>query len=359
MKITVFNYALEMGGTDRVAVELSKIFSNEGEQDVVFLTMKARSDDYFDLSPLIKRADLGFVADDKKQQGISYLGGRAFKAFLKMIVFILKERPDYLVSNWTSINCFALFAAWPFSVRVVCVEHMHFDQPSKLWRFLRWLVYRTAYRVVCLTEQDLDEYKKIGAKAVKIFNPLTVEVLKMSKRQGTKFVAVGRLEEQKGFDILIKAFKRVSTIYPDACLEIYGDGSQRDILLRLILEFDLEGAVTLKGATKNISEAYASADFFVLSSRFEGFGLVIVEAQAHGLPVVSFDCPRGPSEIIFNEVNGFLVENGSCKKLAEKMIELIENPVMCSEMVAAGLKSNERFGHETIRQEWLNKVFGG
>ena len=358
MKVVIFNYALEMGGTDRVAVELSKILSNEREHDMIFLTMKARVNDYFELDPSVRRIDLGFCADDKKQQGVSYLGWRAFKSFLRMIFFTLKERPDYIISNWTSINCFALFATFFFKVRVVCVEHIHFEQPSRFWSFLRKLTYRTAYRVVCLTDQDLEGYTCIGAKAVKIFNPLTVNVLKRSKRQGNKFIAVGRLEEQKGFDILIKAFKSVVASHSNASLEIYGEGTQRGVLRKLIREFDLEESVTLKGATKDISRAYAGADFFVLSSRFEGFGLVIVEAQAHGLPVVSFDCPRGPSEIISDGVNGLLVENGSCKKLAEKMIYLIDNPELCSKMVAAGIISNKRFEHEAIRQEWLHKVFG-
>ncbi|WLH47917.1 glycosyltransferase family 4 protein [Pseudomonas beijingensis] len=358
MKIVIFNYALEMGGTDRVAVELSKILSDEGKRDIIFLTMKARENDYFKLDHSVSRMDLGFCADDKKQRGVSYLGWRAFKSFLKMIFFILKEKPDYIVSNWTSINCFALLSALPFNVRVVCVEHMHFEQPSKFWSLLRRLIYRAAYRVVCLTDRDLYEYKKIGAKAIKIFNPLTVDVLERSKRQGRKFIAVGRLEEQKGFDILIRAFRNVVAAYSDACLEIYGDGTQRDMLSQLIQDFNLEESVTLMGATKDISRAYASADFFVLSSRFEGFGLVIVEAQAHGIPVVSFDCPRGPSEIISDGVNGLLVENGSCKQLSEKMIYLIENPEMCSKMVIAGIISNKRFEHETIRREWLHKVFG-
>uniref|UniRef100_UPI0022EC8B5A glycosyltransferase n=1 Tax=Pseudomonas sp. VB3 TaxID=2994641 RepID=UPI0022EC8B5A len=192
-----------------------------------------------------------------------------------------------------------------------------------------------------------------------IYNPLTVEVSKFSRREGKKFIAVGRLELQKGFDILVRSFRLVLNQFPDALLEIYGDGTQRRALSALISELALEGSVTLKGATKNISDAYASSDFFVLSSRFEGFGLVIVEAQAHGLPVVAFDCPRGPAEIINDRVNGLLVENGSVTDLAMKMIELIESPEMCSEMVNAAFISNKRFVHESIREEWLAKVFGG
>lgn len=358
MKIIVFNYALEMGGTDRVAVELSKIFSTGG-MEVSFLSMKKFDHDYYDLDSSVRRIDLGFEADDQKKRGLSYLGFGALKAFIKMIFLIIREKPDYLISNWTSVNCFALLATLPFNVRVVCIEHMHFDQPPKFWKLCRRLIYWSAHRIVCLTDQDLHEYRRLGFKAEKIYNPLTVDVLNLSKRQGKKFIAVGRLELQKGFDILINSFKAVVSQHADACLEIYGEGTQRDTLWCLISDLGLEASVVLKGGTKNISQAYSQADYFVLSSRFEGFGLVIVEAQAHGLPVVSFDCPRGPSEIITDKINGLLVENGSYKDLSIKMIELIDNPQLCVDMVDAGMKSNERFGHGAILQQWRTKVFGG
>ncbi len=327
--------------------------------DVSFLTMKKREKDYFDLSCSVRRLDLGFTADDEKFRGFGYVRGGAFKSFIRMVFLLLKKRPDYVVSNWTSMNCFALIAALPFKTRVVCIEHMHFDQPSKFWQICRRLTYWSAHRVVCLTSMDLDEYKKFGIKSEKIFNPLTVNVSGLSKRQGKKFIAVGRLEDQKGFDILISAFRAVVNVHPDARLEIYGDGTQRYALFQLIKNFQLESFVTLMGATKDISKAYANSDFFVLSSRFEGFGLVIVEAQAHGLPVVSFDCPRGPSEIITDRVNGLLVENGSIADLSIKMIELLDNPEMCIGMVEAGIISNKRFSHEAILKEWRVKIFGG
>ncbi|VVN01256.1 Glycosyltransferase Gtf1 [Pseudomonas fluorescens] len=357
MKVIVFNYALEMGGTDRVAVELSNIFSNGGI-DVTFLTMKKRQCDYFILNPSVKRLDLGFVADDQADSGVSYLGFRAFKSFFKMFVLLAKERPEFLVSNWTSVNCFALLAALPFKTKVVCVEHIHFAQPSKLWQWFRKLTYWTAHRVVCLTDKDLADYERIGARAEKIYNPLTVEVSRPSKREGKRFIAVGRLELQKGFDILINSFRLVLDQHPDASLDIYGDGTQRSALSMLISELKLEDSINLRGATKDISGAYSRSDFFVLSSRFEGFGLVIIEAQAHGLPVVAFDCPRGPAEIISDRVNGLIAKDGSVTDLAMRMLELIENPELCAQMVDSAYVSNKRFGHESIRTEWLTKVFG-
>lgn len=356
-KILILNYSLALGGTDRVAVELAKIMS-EREHEVMFVSVKKVDKDFFSLPAAVRRNDLGFAADDSVVQGIGYVGVSAVRSLFRLVRLLSHEKPDFVLSNWTSINCFALIACFFSRTKCVCVEHMHFDQPSRLWAMLRRLLYKRAVKVVCLTSDDLQDYRRLGVNAVKIMNPLTTDVKALSAREAKVFVAVGRLELQKGFDLLIQAFSAVICRHPDAKLKIYGAGSQKEELEALIVSLGLMGVVTLCGARQDISSAYSQADFFVLSSRYEGFGLVIVEAQAHGLPVISYDCPRGPSEIITHRKNGLLVNNGSVEALAEGMLELVNDRSLCDRMVAAGFENIERFSHSSIYEEWSTKIFG-
>lgn len=169
-----------------------------------------------------------------------------------------------------------------------------------------------------------------------------------------QIIAVGRYVRQKGFDRLIKAWKMVAVEHPDWVLKIYGDGGMRDQLQRLVEESGLSGKCLLEHTVSDIDRKMKESAIFVLSSRFEGFGLVIVEAMACGLPVVSFACPCGPRDIISDGVDGFLVEDGDCKGLAEAINRLIEDrDLRCSMGKNARLKA-EQYTIEKIGRQWMD-----
>ena len=156
---------------------------------------------------------------------------------------------------------------------------------------------------------------------------------------------------QKGFDRLIPAWSIVSKKHPDWTLSIYGDGMRRQ-LEQQIEELGIAPNCLLEHSVPDIVEKYCESSIFVLSSRYEGFGMVIIEAMACGVPPVSFTCPCGPRDIINDGKDGLLVENGDIKGLAEKICYLIEHEDVRKEMGRSARTSVERFKIEHIAQQW-------
>lgn len=167
-------------------------------------------------------------------------------------------------------------------------------------------------------------------------------------------MAAGRIERIKGFDLLVEAWKEVVTRYPDWTLRIAGGGNPYE-LTQIIKEQKLEESVKLTGPVKEMSAEYLNSSIFVLSSRSEPFGLVLIEAMSFGVPVVSFDCPNGPREIINDGVDGKLVENGNIKALATAITEMIADKGARKKMGKAAIqKYNDKYTIDKIILMWLS-----
>jgi len=244
----------------------------------------------------------------------------------------------------------------PPGVVKVAVENLNFhSHRRRLSRDVRRELGRFD-AIVVLTGDDARDYREElnGAltRVEQIPNALPELGGGTSPLDEKAVVAAGRLTGQKGFDLLIRAFALVVRERPDWELRIYGDGSQRAELERLIAELGLDGSVRLMGATSDIGEELARASVFALSSRFEGFGMVLVEAMSKGVPVVSFDCPRGPSEIVDDGVDGVLVPNGDVGALARALVELTGDEQRRRALGAAGLEKSRRYEIGAIGERW-------
>lgn len=166
-------------------------------------------------------------------------------------------------------------------------------------------------------------------------------------------VAAGRLETSKGFDLLVSAWRDVAAKHPDWTLRIFGDGSKREELDRQIDELGLRGQVTLEGHSTSLQSEMAKASLFVLSSRAEGYGMVLVEAMACGVPVVSTNCPTGPRDIITPGVDGLLVPNKDVDALARAIVEMIElDEDTRRKMGEAALAKAEERSQSSVAAEW-------
>ena len=212
-------------------------------------------------------------------------------------------------------------------------------------------VERRADMVVALTKDDAREWRR--AKQVEVIPNFTVmPVVKLSGCDSKRVLAVGRLEWQKGFDRLIEVWSIVNSRYPDWRLDIFGSGTLEHELQSMIQTYGLSQSVTIYPYTSTIDKEYSGSSIFALSSRYEGFGLVLLEAMQSGLPCVVFDCPFGPSDVVVDGQNGFVVSNGDINVFAEKLCELIAHEDMRKQFSKAAVERVKLFDVDTVMAQW-------
>lgn len=209
---------------------------------------------------------------------------------------------------------------------------------------------RNADVVVTLTNGDAEAWHK--AKRVEVIPNFSVmPVAKLSSCEAKRVISVGRLEWQKGYDMLLEAWEKVVTKFPEWRLDIFGSGTLRDDLERQISSCCIAN-VSIHPFTSNISHEYSESSIIVASSRFEGFSLVLLEAFMHGVPGVAFDCPYGPADVIGNSKCGYLVENGNVLQLAEKIEQLIVDEQFRKGCSVAAVERAKFFDVHVIMERW-------
>ena len=207
-------------------------------------------------------------------------------------------------------------------------------------------------KLVVLSKNDLKNWQKKFKNATYIYNFSPIKHTGEVSLNSKSVISVGRLTHQKGFDRLISAWKIVNEKHPDWILNIFGNGELENDLKNQIKSLGLESNINIKSSTKNIANEYLKSSLYVMSSRFEGFPMVLLEASQLGLPCVSFDCNYGPSEIIINEYDGYLVEQENINSFAEKIIFLIDNENIRKNFSIRSIKKMEKFDIEIIMNNW-------
>jgi glycosyltransferase involved in cell wall biosynthesis len=321
--------------------------------NVTFLTLDDGSrPDCFPLDEKVKRV---------------YLSVHDKKSCYKVLSSYLKENPQDITVSTGGLEFYVLYHIRDGSKKIF---EFHFPfSISKIWmaqRFhgiLRWMAYhfqtwkriwiaRHYDKIIVLCKADEQRWKQFTDKVVCIYNPLTISTEEYSSCENKKVIAAGRLSPEKGFDDLIDSWSIVNKKHPNWILNIFGEGTEHKALLRQIDKLGLRDCVTLCGSTDDIVSEYIDSSLFVLSSREEAFGLVIIEAEACGLPIVAFDCPSGPAELVEDKHNGFLVKAKDVVQLAEKICYLIENKSLRKTFGARSVEISQRFELKKVMAKW-------
>lgn len=209
--------------------------------------------------------------------------------------------------------------------------------------------------VVTLTKHDLPFWKSYAQHTEVIPNMLTIKSKKVVDYGAKRVISAGRYMSEKGFDKLLETWHLINSHFSDWHLYIFGNGD-RTPYQKIAEKYQIGSTVHLMPATNDIAEEFSKSSIYVMSSRYEGFGLVLAEAMSCGLPCVSFDCPYGPREIIADEEDGLLAKDGNIEDLAKKMERLMSSIELRKTMGAKAIHNITRFQPETIMAKWM-KLF--
>lgn len=358
-RITFTISTLECGGAERVLVNISETLHQRGYQ-VSVITLYGRDHDFYSLSPGISRVALDLAKITRSPFHALY---NNIRRILTLRQVINASNPDIIISFQNRMNMLVLLAIQGMDLPVIIVEAVD-PASADIGFWLRRLQRWTYPLAACLSSPSTGVDRCFdwvpASKRVVIHNPITKSartaqsapksIFRHSERRHV--AAMGRLASEKGFDLLLEAFSRIAQQNPNWDLIIMGEGEKRVELETQMRELGLEERATLLGRVSDPFPVLRAADLFVLSSRSEAFGNVLVEAMACDLPVISFDCPSGPRDIIRDGMNGALVPPENVGALAAAIDRLMNNDAERQRLVASARESIYRFDVETIADQW-------
>lgn len=341
------------GGTERVTTEMAAAFAEAGHE-VSILSLFGPAEPWFDMPDAVEVKSAGLEPASGSMRRAAAIS-RCLKAEAHM------SGADAMILVDTILFVFCLPWVWRSPVKVICWEHFNLttSHGTRMRDLARLGASRLSDKVVVLTERDAEAWRekyRITDRVQAIWNPVPRfpkgEPVGISTPNGPLVaLAVGRMTRQKGFDLLLRAWAQLGQARDGWVLRIVGDGEERTVLISLAEELAIEDAVVFVGQMRDVACEYRNASLYVMSSRWEGLPMTLLEAQHFGLPSVSTDCPTGPHEVLSGG-SGRLVESEDPKALADGLAELLLQPEKRAEMAAAARETAQRYEPAGVRREW-------
>lgn len=340
------------GGTERVASQIANALQKDGKYEICFLSLtEQREEPFYPVNSNVSRYHLGERWINPGPGYIPLIG--------KLRKFLKDKQIDIIIDIDIVLDVLSIPASMRMQTKVVSWEHFNceYEQQVLYRRLISRLTTRFADYIITLTEEDKENYEKILGRKKQI--GAIPNLIPEMKQHGNIprenwIVTVGRLTYQKGIEYLAKIAVPVLKKHPDWKWLILGDGEDRNILEQAISENKLEEQLILKGTVDQVEWYLDRAKLCVLTSRYEGFGMCLVEALQMQVPCVSFDVRVGPSEIITDGENGFLIPPFECEKMIDEINHLIENPDRLQKLSSNTMMGLERYQDEYIVKKWEN-----
>ena len=343
------------GGTERVSTVIANQLVKNKKFNICFLSLWENNDKlFYTLNDKIKRYTL-FEKVTSGKKILAYVH--------RLRKFVKNNNIDVLIDIDGILDLYSIPALRGVKCKLISWEQYSFYvNPHVGYRKItrKWAA-KKADAIVVLTEEDRKNYEReVNVKGIlrRIYNPIEIgngEDICYNMKSKI-IISAGTLNYNKGFDMLIDVAKIVLKKHNDWRWVVCGEGEERKRLEEKIEKNNLTENLILKGNVSNIEEYYRKSAIFVLTSRTEGFGLVLTEAKKEGLPCVSFRCPAGPSEIILDGINGYLLDCFDIEQMAEKINQLIVNQDIRKKFSDNSMVGTEKFNIDKISEQWMELI---
>ena len=343
------------GGIGRVTAIKANYFADKGDTVSIITEIQDNTPSFYYLNSKIKLYDIG-LSKCKNKLLKFFLRKKRIKALLENIrpdtvIYTFFTSPILCSFKYTSIlECHfnhdvAILKAYAFGESILKAKCM-----TKYYEYIASKV----DVLVVLTKQDKKMWEKVHlrSKIIVIPNMNSFPADKLSDLSSKKVIAVGRLDAQKSFDRLIQIWSQIYYNHNDWQLNIYGKGPDKVKLINLIKDLGLESSICINAPVKDIKSKFLESSIFCFTSTYEGWGLALTEAMSCGLPVISYDIPCGPKDIISDNDNGFLVTNGDIERFAKALSQLMENKELRISMGRKAKESIKKYEIKTIMRKW-------
>ena len=350
------------GGSERVASLLMNELVKEKSNNIYSVSINRKNSQC--AYSLDGRIEEIYLTNDGKRMRYKY-----FKILSEFRKFLKSNKINLILCIGMAGSTIGILSKIGLNIKIICCEHsnlLNFCDNGYQQKLAQWLSAKFADKVITLTEKDTLNYKKkfniIPKRIEYIYNFIDEKLLNLKSNydvESKKIISVGRLVKVKGFDRLVEIAKIVfeDKRTKDWVWHIYGEGPERERLKQLIKKYNLEKKVILKGNVENIYELYKEYSFYIMTSYFEGLPMVLLEAKANSLPIISFDINTGPSEIIRDNVDGYLIKDGDIEKMKNKILELIINKNIRKKFTLNSRENLYKFDRKEILQKW-KKLLG-
>jgi GalNAc-alpha-(1->4)-GalNAc-alpha-(1->3)-diNAcBac-PP-undecaprenol alpha-1,4-N-acetyl-D-galactosaminyltransferase len=343
---------LRAGGAERVIINLANHFCTLCGYTVTLITHRAFS--AYSLDSKIHHVYL--YRDEEVTNSVFNKIYRRLNYISRITIAIRSAKPSVVICFLRGMNWRIILLCVLLRVRVIASEHTNHLAERGFFSWLeRRIIYKLASNLIVLSRFDENYYSKFLSAVCVIPNPLSFSPSKGHWAREKKVLAAGGVDrwEIKGFDNLLRVFSQISSRYPDWRLAIAGEGDAGKVVLMQLAEtLGISDKVDFLGFVPDLDREMRLSEIFVLSSRYEGFSMVLLEAMSQGCACAAFDCVAGPGELISNEVTGLLVEDQNCEAMVASICRLIENPELRRELADRAHEESKNYCSNLIGALW-------